>query len=195
MPAGRITRRSLFALPVALWASARVAAAQETDEREALFRALKAAATEREARRVEEEIWRYWMAAGPTDSVRERIAEAMTARGSFELDRALGILDGVVAEAPAYAEGWNQRAFVLFLMERPDAALEDLDRAIEREPKHFAAMAGRGMILMRQGRVELGQKALREALEINPWLRERSMIIPDPEDPPPETDETDGKDI
>ena len=35
-------------------------------------------------------------------------------------------------------------------------------------------------VLMQQGRVELGQKALREAIEIHPWLKERSMLIPDP---------------
>ena len=60
-----------------------------------------------------------------------------------------------------------------------------------REPQHFAALAGQATILMRQGRMELGQKALRRAVEIHPWLKERSMLIPLPGEIPPGP----GKDI
>ena len=45
------------------------------------------------------------------------------------------------------------------------------------EPKHFGALAGKARILMRQGRVSLGQKALREAIDIHPWIAERTMLI------------------
>ena len=95
-------------------------------------------------------------------------------------DEALRLLDEVVTAAPGYAEGWNQRAFIRFLKDDLDGSLEDIDRTLELEPKHFAALAGKAMILMRQGRMELGQAALRRAVEIHPWLKERSMLIPAP---------------
>lgn len=156
-------------------------------ERDRLFSELQAAQTEAAARVAEDAIWRMWMAQGPTADVRIAVAEAMRAREAYDWDKALTLLDGVVEAAPDYAEGWNQRAFIHFLRDDFDASLADLDRALELEPLHFAALAGKATVLMRQGRVELGQKALREAIAIDPWLRERDMLIPEPGEvrPPP----------
>ena len=156
------TRRQILALaaglPFAFAASAEEAPIET--RRQLLFERLRNATTEQEGRLAEDAIWRLWMAAAP--------------------DRALAILDGVVSQAPDYAEGWNQRAFIRFLKDDLDGSLEDIDRTLELEPKHFAALAGKAMILMRQGRMELGQAALRRAVEIHPWLKERSMLIPAP---------------
>lgn len=163
---------------------AMAALAQQPDGRDRLFDALKNAPTEAAGRMAENAIWEYWMAAGPTEGIRLDVAEAMRARDGYDFDAALEILNGVVADAPDYAEGWNQRAFVHFLKGSLDESLEDIDRALELEPKHFAALSGKAIVLMQQGRVELSQKALRQAVAIHPWLRERSMLIPEDGDKP-----------
>ncbi|RIK86411.1 MAG: hypothetical protein DCC69_06925 [Hyphomicrobiales bacterium] len=160
-------------------------------ERRLLFERLRNAATEREGRSAEDAVWWMWMGQAPTPAVAEAVAEAMRARERYDFSRALSILDGVVADAPDYAEGWNQRAFIRFLREDFDGSLEDIERTLALEPKHFAALAGKAMILMRQGRMEPGQAALRQAVEIHPWLKERSMLIPLPGEIPPGP----GKDI
>lgn len=167
--------------------TAQIAPAADADERDRLFAELQSAPTEAAARVAEDAIWRMWMAEGPTAEIRIAVADAMRARESYDWDKALALLDGVVEAAPDYAEGWNQRAFIHFLKEDFDASLADLDRALELEPRHFAALSGEAMVLMRQGRVELGQKALRAAIAIDPWLRERHMLIPVPGEstPPP----------
>ena len=167
--------RRLFLCGLAALAVARPAMA--ADEREALFRQLREAKSEREGRMVEDAIWRMWMAQGPTAAIREAVAEAMRKRESYDLAGALAILDGVVGEAPDYSEGWNQRAFIRFLRDDFDGSLDDIERTLELEPDHFAALAGKAMILMRLGRMEPGQAALRRAVEIHPWLKERSMLI------------------
>ena len=158
------------------------AGVERTEEarQDRLFEQLKNARTETEGRAVENAIWEMWMAQAPTPAIARDVKNAMDARESYDFNRALMLLDGVVAAAPNYAEGWNQRAFIRFLKEDPDGALEDIDRALELEPRHFGALAGRGIILMQQDRAQLGQKALREAIEIHPWLKERSMLIPEP---------------
>ncbi len=145
-----------------------------------LFRQLRDAPTEREGRRAEDAVWRMWMAQAPTPAVAEAVADAMRRRERYDWDGALALLDKVVAEAPAYAEGWNQRAFIRFLKRDPDGSLDDIERALALEPLHFAALAGKATILMQQGRVGPGQAALRRAVDIHPWLRERSMLIPVP---------------
>ena len=152
--------------------------------RDELFRRLREAKTEREGRLAEHAVWRMWMERAPSLDVAREVAKAMEAREGYDLDSALAILNGVVDEAPLYAEGWNQRAFIRFLKEDLDGSLEDIERALELEPKHFAALAGKAMILMQQGRMELGQDALRHAVEIHPWLRERSMLLPQPDKAP-----------
>lgn len=173
MPTRRLVIAGLAALLLAGTASA-------ADDRAELFRRLRNAQTEREGRMAEDAVWRMWMAEGPSAAIRESVAEAMRRRETYDFAGALAILDRVVADAPGYAEGWNQRAFIRFLRDDPDGALDDIERALALEPLHFAALAGKATILMRQGRVEPGQQALRRAVEIHPWLKERGMLIPLP---------------
>ena len=176
------TRRQVLVLaagfPFAFAASAQDA--EGDTRRQMLFERLRNAMTEQEGRLAEDAVWRFWMEAAPSRAVARAVDEAMNARESYDFDRALAILDGVVSRAPDYAEGWNQRAFIRFLKDDLDGSLEDIERALELESKHFAALAGKAMILMRQGRVDLGQAALRRAVEIHPWLKERSMLMPVP---------------
>lgn len=147
-----------------------------------LFEALKAAPDERAARVIEDRIWRFWMQA-PDARTGELVREAMARREVYDLAGAKSLLDEAAARAPDYAEIYNQRGFVRFLQDDFDGALEDVDRAIELEPRHFAAMAGRALILMRQGRHALAQKQLREAVAIDPFLKERGLIAGEPEPP------------
>ena len=148
-----------------------------------LFAALKTAPNEAAARAIEDTIWRRWMQA-PDRHTQGLVREAMARREVYDFAGARALLDEAVAAAPNYAEVYNQRGFVLFLQDDFDAALQDVDRAIELEPRHFAAMAGRALILMRQGRHRLAQAQLRRAVAIHPFLKERSLIVGEPEKPP-----------
>ncbi|UIJ70836.1 tetratricopeptide repeat protein [Aurantimonas sp. HBX-1] len=145
-----------------------------------LFATLKDARTEAEGRAAESAIWRHWMAAAPDLATRQLLERAMERRESYDFAGARSLLDEAIAAAPTYAEAWNQRGFVRFLQDDFDGALADVDQAIQLEPRHFAAMSGRAIILMRQGRFGLAQNQLRAAVAIHPFLKERSMIVPEP---------------
>jgi len=168
----------MVAALIAALAAAPGLARADTD---ALFAALKTAANERAARAIEAEIWEGWIDAAPTPEINAMTRAAMDKRASYDFEGARIVLNEVVARAPDYAEGWNQRAFVLFLQEKYDASLADLDRALSLEPRHFGAMSGKARILMGQGRMRLGQKILREAVALHPFIQERHMLIPLPE--------------
>ncbi|POF28705.1 tetratricopeptide repeat protein [Roseibium marinum] len=148
-------------------------------EQDALFEALKTAPNEAEARKIEDDIWYSWLDAAPTPEIRSRIDTAMQRRGVYDFQGARDLLDEVVAEAPDYSEGWNQRAFILFLQGDYEASLIDIERALKLEPRHFGALSGKAMIFMTMGRVKLGQEALRKAVEIHPFLKERTMLLPE----------------
>jgi tetratricopeptide (TPR) repeat protein len=148
-----------------------------TAEQDALFKALKNAPTEEEASRIEDDIWNSWLDAAPSPDIRQKVDEAMRRRDGYDFQGAKELLDQVVAEAPDYSEGWNQRAFILFLQGNYEASLDDIERALELEPRHFGALSGKAIILMTLGRVDAGQEVLREAVGIHPFLKERDMQI------------------
>ncbi len=148
-------------------------------ERAPLFEALREAPDEMRGRELADGIWRSWHVAPDAraqsllDTGARRVREADYA----EAERILGEL---VAYCPDYPEGWNQRAFARFLAGDLDGTLEDLDRTLALEPMHFGALTGRALTLLRQGRAELAQQALRQAVEINPWVTERYLLVEQP---------------
>ncbi len=87
-------------------------------------------------------------------------------------------LTELIEYCPDYAEGWNQRAFARFLANDLEGSLAGLEQTLLLKPKHFAALAGKGLTLLRMGRETLAHQAIREAVAINPWLSERHLLPP-----------------
>lgn len=168
-----------LALSAAFSANASEDIARE-EERAALFLALKNAPNEAVANAAVTAIWELWQTA-PDEKAQALLDRARERMRVADFTGAMEQLDELVEYAPEYSEGWNARATAHFLQGDYDLSLEDVAETLELEPKHFGALAGKAMILMRQGRAQLSQKALREAAEINPFLRERRLIIPTPE--------------
>jgi tetratricopeptide (TPR) repeat protein len=83
---------------------------------------------------------------------------------------ALSILDRLIGANPDFAEAWNKRATLYFMMKRDDASLKDIEKVLELEPRHFGALAGKGMILQRQKKYSAAMDAYREALTLNPGM-------------------------
>jgi tetratricopeptide (TPR) repeat protein len=148
-------------------------------ERANLFAALAAAKNDPEAREIEGRIWTFWRSFADAES-RQLLEEAREAQLRFDYDEAIIYLKGLVQHAPQFAEGWNQLAYVYFLAGRYDASLQTIDRVLELEPMHYAALAGKGIILIQQGKVDEAQAPLKRALAIDPWLKERNLIGKDP---------------
>jgi tetratricopeptide (TPR) repeat protein len=155
------------------------ASASAAQERAALFAALAAARSEPEARRIEDRIWKFWLTA-PDAKAQSLMDETKKEMAQFNYVGALADLDELIRRAPDYAEGWNQRAIVLFLTGQFEQSLDAIEQVLKREPKHFGALAGKAVILLMRGRSAEGQAALREALKIDPWLKERELITDAP---------------
>jgi tetratricopeptide (TPR) repeat protein len=152
-------------------------------QRAALFAALANARNEADAREIEDRLWTFWHSFG--DATSQRLLEvSKQAQLSFDYGHALIALQELVTHQPDFAEGWNQLAYVLFLAGSYDASLQALDKTLALEPMHYAALAGKGIILIQQGQETDAQIPLKRALAINPWLKERNLIIKDPERKP-----------
>jgi len=147
--------------------------------RAALFAELAAAKDDAQARAIEDKLWTFWRSFADAQS--QHLLEASKqAQLSFDYGHALIALEQLVKHQPQFAEGWNQLAYVLFLAGSYDASLEALDQTLALEPMHYAALAGKGIILIQQGKEAEAQIPLKRALTINPWLKERNLIGKNP---------------
>jgi tetratricopeptide (TPR) repeat protein len=144
-------------------------------ERAALFAALAAAKSDAEAREIEERLWTFWRSLAG-DECRQLLEQSREAQLRFDYAEALLYNKEVVKRAPQFAEGWNQLGYVYFLAGQYDESLAAIEHVLALEPMHYAALAGKGIILYYAGEVEAAQAPLKRALAINPWLKERNLI-------------------
>jgi tetratricopeptide (TPR) repeat protein len=144
-------------------------------ERATLFAELAAAKNDAEAREIEERLWTFWRGFADEQS-RQLLAASRQAQLRFDYAEALLYNKEVVKHAPQFAEGWNQLGYVYFLAGQYDASLDAIERVLALEPMHYAALAGKGIILFYAGKVAEAQAPLKRALAINPWLKERNLI-------------------
>lgn len=145
-------------------------------EKKALFENLYRAENEQEGRIAEDAVWRFWFDQSPTTTVRTYLDAGIERREAYDYEAAEHHLDKVVQSAPEYAEGYNQRAFVRFLRENYYDAKTDLEMALKLEPNHFGALSGLYHILQRQDKRDAALNMLKLAVEIHPWLKERSAL-------------------
>jgi len=134
-----------------------------------LFGALKAAPDEASAKHVEARIWAVWMQT-PSDTAALLMLRAKAAMDAQKTDVALKLLDAVVKLRPDYIEGWNRRATIYYLKNDYAHSLEDIQQVLIREPRHFGALAGLGMIMQDIGDERRALEAFRKALAVNPHL-------------------------
>jgi tetratricopeptide (TPR) repeat protein len=149
--------------------------AAQTAELDALFARLSASTSATDAREIADAIWVIW--TQPDDPVlAARVAEIITAGGLAGPVSQMVLLDQLVADYPDYSEGWNMRATAYFLRGAYDESLADIEKTLALEPRHFGALAGRGLIFHAQGKREEALEAIGAALDIHPWLAERGLF-------------------
>jgi tetratricopeptide (TPR) repeat protein len=138
-------------------------------ELDALFATLRDKSSDAAASRAEQLIWSLWMKSDLAEN-EQRLAAATNAMGGGDFRLAEEILTKLVASQPAYSEAWNKRATLYYLMGKYDESLSDIVKTLDIEPRHFGALSGRGMILMKQGKMKEALAAYREAQAINPHM-------------------------
>lgn len=134
-----------------------------------LFAALRAAPTDESAKFIEGRIWALWTAAGG-DTASLLMVRARAALELKDFDLAIKLLTAIIDIRPDYVEAWNRRATIYFMQRDFGASLSDLRNVLAREPRHFGAWAGLGMIMQDIGEDKLALAAFRRALELHPRL-------------------------
>jgi tetratricopeptide (TPR) repeat protein len=141
-----------------------------------LFARLETTKAQEDGDEIVAQIWKLWQQSGSPE-LDAAMQQAIALMGQVPA-LAMPILDDIVTRAPGWAEAWNKRATVLYLMGEYDRSLADIDRVLALEPRHFGALAGMGLIRIEKGETREALAAFRRALAVNPFLRERFGIIP-----------------
>ena len=124
-----------------------------------------------------EAIWRIWSRSGDA-AIDARFARGVEQMQAGTLEDALATFDAIVADRPAFAEGWNKRATIYFLLGRNEESLRDCDEVLKRNRHHFGALAGAGQIHLKLGQPQLALAFFRRAFEVNPNLEGIGALIP-----------------
>jgi tetratricopeptide (TPR) repeat protein len=135
-----------------------------------LFDALKAAPDADIAKQVENRIWAIWLSSGSdtADLLMSRVKGAIEAK---DTRLAIQLLGSIIDIRPDYIEAWNRRATLFFALKDYGRAMADIQEVLNREPRHFGALAGLGMILEEVGETKQALDAYRKALAINPHMQ------------------------
>jgi tetratricopeptide (TPR) repeat protein len=134
-----------------------------------LYERLGKARTQEEAKGIAGAIERAQLRSG-SDTADLLMSRALSAIKSGKSDLALELLTATVAVSPDYAEAWNRRATLYFLKNDYARSMADIAQTLKREPRHWGAWAGLGMILRDTGDKKRAYDAFRKALAINPHL-------------------------
>jgi tetratricopeptide (TPR) repeat protein len=154
----------------------KVGGADRTRGLDFLFGALKAAPDEASAKHVEARIWAMWLQTS-SDTAALLMLRAKAAMDAQKPDVAMKLLDAVVKLRPDYIEAWNRRATLYYLKNDYARSLQDIREVLIREPRHFGALAGLGMIMQDLGDEKRALEAFRKALAVNPHLEKVPELV------------------
>jgi tetratricopeptide (TPR) repeat protein len=136
---------------------------------EFLFGALKAAPDAVAAKAIEDRIWAVWIIS-QSDTANLLMTRVKTAIETKDLDLAVKLLDAIIVLKPDYVEAWNRRATIHYMRKDFERSIADIRQILAREPRHFGALAGLGLIMQDLGDDKRALEVYRRALDVHPHL-------------------------
>jgi tetratricopeptide (TPR) repeat protein len=125
---------------------------------------------------VESAMWSVWSRSGD-ETVDRLFAIGVEQLGQRQLEAAADTFSRIIQRRPEFAEGWNKRATVYFLLGDYRRSLADCDEVVARNPYHWGALSGYGMIYMRLDQPGRAIDYLEKALAVNPNLDQVAQTI------------------
>ena len=154
-------------------------ARQDDPRLDALFATLQGTDNERLAEMAERDIWEIWTAADD-EALDTLMMRGMRAMSTRDFAIAMVAFNAVIEAAPDFAEGWNKRATLYWLMGDYAASVADIDVTLALEPRHFGALSGLSMIRIAQDRPAEALAALERVLAVHPkaaYARDRAKRL------------------
>ena len=143
-----------------------------------LFEQLKKSDDISIALEIEMKIWSIWSKHPTQEKLTQSLAKGSELMAEGELESAYKIFSTIIDSAPNWAEGWNKRAAVLYLMGRYYDSLNDIDEVLKLESTHFGALSGQGLVQIKLGNYEKAIKSYQAVQKIYPSIKAAKVMIP-----------------
>ena len=127
--------------------------------------------------KIEQKIWDIW-STHPTDKdLTLRLAEGSSLVKNNQLSKAVKIFTEVIDKDPSWAEAWNKRATVLYMIGDYNGSQNDIDKVLNLEKRHFGALAGQGLVNIKLKNYEKAIESYEKAQEIYPAMHSPKIMI------------------
>ena len=131
---------------------------------------------------LEQEIWALWSTHPTDEKLTARLEEGSQFVRSQQLSKAKEIFTEVINLDQNWAEAWNKRATVLYMLGKFKQSQDDIDKVLALEGRHFGALAGQGLVNIQLKNYEKAIRSYKEAQKIYPAMRSPEIMIKQIED-------------
>lgn len=142
--------------------------ADQTDDRLVdLFAVLQVTADVRTIAVTEGQIWEIWLQHANAD-VQQLMLVGTARMNAQRYAEAMVVFNRLTESFPDYAEGWNKRATLHYVLGNLDASVSDIEKTLELEPRHFGALSGLGMVFIQRKELSKAKRAFEDLIEVHP---------------------------
>ena len=134
------------------------------------------------AMEIENKIWKIWMTHPSEDRRGYRLTELLAQGSSLinqrDFDKAYGILSQIILEDPKWAEAWNKRATLLYMMGNYEQSQNDINEVLKLEKRHFGALSGQGLVQIKLKNYDKAIESYKEVQKLYPSMEAPKIMIP-----------------
>ena len=143
-----------------------------------LFNQLKNNSNASMAFDVEMKIWNIWSTHPSQENLTQLLADGSNLVTQHKLNKAYETFSKVISLDPNWAEGWNKRATVLYMLGRYEESQEDINEVLKLEKRHFGALSGQGLVQIELKNYERAINSYKEVQKIYPSMQSPKIMIP-----------------
>ena len=143
-----------------------------------LFNQLLEIQSSSEADEITLKIWEIWTNDAETEFGQSTMLEGVSLMNRNSLVAAEELFSELIRSSPNYIEAWNKRATVRYMMGQLENSLNDVYVVLSKEPKHFGAMSGLGLIMIQREDFEGALSAYKKLIAIHPFSKDALSLVP-----------------
>ena len=125
----------------------------------------------------EQKIWKLWSTHPSDQKLTEMLSKGSDLVNNQKLNEAIIIFSKVIDLDPDWAEAWNKRATVLYLIGEYQESQNDIDKVLQLEERHFGALAGQGLVNIQLKNYDKAIMSYEKAKKIYPTMKSPDIMI------------------
>ena len=159
--------KRIFIVTALIFSSSLVPADQKDDRLENLFITLSSSSDKQIIRSTENQIWEIWF-SHPNSDVERLMQIGVQRMNNSRQSEAMIIFNRLVENFPNYAEAWNRRATLHYIVGNYQESINDIERVLSLEPRHFGALSGLGLVYLQLDQLSKAKQAFEDLIEVHP---------------------------